>query len=137
MREIRLALLEADVNFDVVKKFVKTVREKAVGSEVLDSLTPAQQIVKIVHDELVNVMGDAAVPLNKSEHIPTIIMMVGLQGAGKTTTAGKLAKRLIQDKKARPLMIAADIYRPAAVDQLVTVGQQVGVPVFEMGTDHD
>lgn len=137
MREIRLALLEADVNFDVVKKFVKTVREKAVGSDVLDSLTPAQQIVKIVHDELVNVMGDAAVPLNKSEHIPTIIMMVGLQGAGKTTTAGKLAKRLIQDKKARPLMIAADIYRPAAVDQLVTVGQQVGVPVFEMGTDHD
>lgn len=137
MREIRLALLEADVNFDVVKKFVKTVREKAVGSEVLDSLTPAQQIVKIVHDELVNVMGDAAIPLNKSEHIPTIIMMVGLQGAGKTTTAGKLAKRLIQDEKARPLMIAADIYRPAAVDQLVTVGQQVGVPVFEMGTDHD
>ncbi|WP_125605597.1 signal recognition particle protein [Lapidilactobacillus bayanensis] len=137
MREIRLALLEADVNFDVVKDFVKTVREKAVGSAVLDSLTPAQQIVKIVHDELVNVMGDAAVPLNKSEHIPTIIMMVGLQGAGKTTTAGKLAKRLIQSEKARPMMIAADVYRPAAVDQLVTVGQQVGVPVFEMGTDHD
>ncbi|MFD1465530.1 signal recognition particle protein [Lapidilactobacillus mulanensis] len=137
MREIRLALLEADVNFDVVKEFVKTVRERAVGTEVLNSLTPAQQIVKIVHDELVKVMGDAAVPLNKSPHIPTVIMMVGLQGAGKTTTAGKLAKRLVDQEKARPLMIAADIYRPAAVDQLVTIGQQLDVPVFEMGTDHD
>lgn len=137
MREIRLALLEADVNFDVVKQFVKTVREQAIGSEVLNSLTPAQQIIKIVNDELVKVMGDAAVPLNKSAHIPTIIMMVGLQGAGKTTTAGKLAKRLIAQEKARPLMIAADVYRPAAVDQLVTIGKQLEVPVFEMGTDHD
>lgn len=137
MREVRLALLEADVNFDVVKNFVKTVRTKALGKEVLDSLTPAQQVIKIVHDELVNVMGEAAVPLNKSPHIPTIIMMVGLQGAGKTTTAGKLANRLKKQENARPLMIAADIYRPAAVDQLVTVGQQLEVPVFEMGTDHD
>src|SRR5699024_8030309 len=116
MREVRLALLEADVNFDVVKNFVKTVRTKALGKEVLDSLTPAQQVIKIVHDELVNVMGEAAVPLNKSPHIPTIIMMVGLQGAGKTTTAGKLANRLKKQENARPLMIAADIYRPAAVD---------------------
>ncbi|MFC6315964.1 signal recognition particle protein [Lapidilactobacillus achengensis] len=137
MREIRLALLEADVNFNVVKDFVKTVRTKAVGKEVLDSLTPSQQIIKIVHDELVKVMGESAVPLNTAPHIPTIIMMVGLQGAGKTTTAGKLASRLIKQEKARPLMIAADVYRPAAVDQLVTIGQQLSVPVFEMGTDHD
>ncbi len=92
MREIRLALLEADVNFKVVKDFVKEVREKAIGSEVLDSLTPAQQIVKIVNDELVKTMGAEAVPLNKAPHIPTVIMMAGLQGAGKTTTVGKLAK---------------------------------------------
>lgn len=137
MRDIRLALLEADVNFDVVKKFIKTIRKKAVGKEVLESLTPAQQIVKIVHDALVQVMGEAAVPLNKAPHIPTVIMMVGLQGSGKTTTAGKLAKRLMKQQKARPLLIAADIYRPAAVDQLVTIGQQLDVPVFEMGTDHD
>ncbi|MCH4058081.1 signal recognition particle protein [Lapidilactobacillus gannanensis] len=137
MREVRLALLEADVNFDVVKDFVKTVRTQALGKEVLESLTPAQQVIKIVHDELVKVMGEAAVPLNKSPHIPTIIMMVGLQGAGKTTTAGKLANRLKKQEHARPLMIAADVYRPAAVDQLVTVGQQLDVPVFEMGTDHD
>ncbi|MFD1672825.1 signal recognition particle protein [Agrilactobacillus yilanensis] len=137
MREVRLALLEADVNFTVVKDFVKKVRERAVGAEVLDSLTPAQQIVKIVNDELTKTMGEEAVPLNKSPHIPTIIMMVGLQGAGKTTTAGKLANYLIKNQKARPLMIAADVYRPAAVDQLKTIGQQLDVPVFDMGTDHD
>ena len=94
MREIRLALLEADVNFDVVKTFIKNVRTKAVGSEVLESLTPAQQIIKIVNDELVKTMGEAAVPLNKAPHIPTVIMMAGLQGAGKTTTVGKLSKYL-------------------------------------------
>lgn len=137
MREIRLALLEADVNFGVVKEFVKNVREKAVGAEVLESLSPAQQIIKIVNDELTATMGEAAVPLNKSPHIPTIIMMVGLQGAGKTTTVGKLSKRLIQQEKARPLLIAADVYRPAAIDQLQVVGKSVGVPVFEMGTDTD
>ncbi len=135
MREIRLALLEADVNFDVVKEFVKTVRERAVGAKVLEGLNPAQQIVKIVDEELTKTMGESAVPLNKSAKIPTIIMMVGLQGAGKTTTAGKLANHLKTDENARPLMIAADVYRPAAIDQLVTVGQQIDVPVFEMGTD--
>lgn len=135
MREIRLALLEADVNFDVVKDFVKTVRERAVGAKVLEGLNPAQQIVKIVDEELTKTMGESAVPLNKSAKIPTIIMMVGLQGAGKTTTAGKLANHLKTDESARPLMIAADVYRPAAIDQLVTVGQQIDVPVFEMGTD--
>ncbi|WP_125981651.1 signal recognition particle protein [Loigolactobacillus iwatensis] len=137
MREIRLALLEADVNFGVVKDFVKTVRERAVGTEVLDSLSPAQQIVKIVDEELTKVMGEEAVPLNKSAHIPTIIMMVGLQGAGKTTTAAKLAGYLKKNDNARPLFIAADIYRPAAIDQLQTVARQVDAPVFEMGTDTD
>ncbi len=126
MREIRLALLEADVNFKVVKDFIKVVKEKAIGTEVLESLSPAQQIVKIVDEELTKMMGETAVPLNKSPKIPTIIMMVGLQGAGKTTTAGKLATYLIKNEKARPLMIAADIYRPAAIDQLKTVGEQVG-----------
>ena len=135
MREIRLALLEADVNFKVVKDFIKVVKEKAIGTEVLESLSPAQQIVKIVDEELTKMMGETAVPLNKSPKTPTIIMMVGLQGAGKTTTAGKLATYLIKNEKARPLMIAADIYRPAAIDQLKTVGEQVGAPVFEMGTD--
>lgn len=137
MREIRLALLEADVNFKVVKDFVKEVREKAVGSEVLDSLTPAQQIVKIVNDELVKTMGAEAVPLNKAPHIPTVIMMAGLQGAGKTTTVGKLAKYLQENEHARPLLIAADVYRPAAIKQLQVVGESVGAPVFEMGTDTD
>ncbi|MFD1484372.1 signal recognition particle protein [Lacticaseibacillus baoqingensis] len=137
MREIRLALLEADVNFGVVKEFVKNVREKAVGTEVLDSLSPAQQIIKIVNDELTATMGDAAVPLNKAPHIPTVIMMAGLQGAGKTTTVGKLAKRLIEQEKARPLLIAADVYRPAAIDQLQVVGEQVGAQVFALGTDVD
>ncbi|MCI1985652.1 MAG: signal recognition particle protein [Lactobacillus sp.] len=137
MREIRLALLEADVNFGVVKEFVKNVREKAVGTEVLESLSPAQQIIKIVNDELTATMGDAAVPLNKSPHIPTVIMMAGLQGAGKTTTVGKLAKRLIEQEKARPLLIAADVYRPAAIEQLKVVGEQVGAPVFSLGTDVD
>jgi len=135
MREIRLALLEADVNFRVVKDFIKVVKERAIGAEVLDSLSPAQQIVKIVDEELTKMMGETAVPLNKSPHVPTIIMMVGLQGAGKTTTAGKLANYLVQNEKARPLMIAADIYRPAAIDQLKTVGSQINVPVFDMGTD--
>lgn len=135
MREIRLALLEADVNFGVVKDFVKTVRTRAVGSEVLESLTPAQQIVKIVNEELVKVMGQESVPLNKSPKIPTVIMMVGLQGAGKTTTASKLALKLKNEQHARPLMIAADVYRLAAIDQLKTLGQENDLPVFDMGTD--
>lgn len=137
MREIRLALLEADVNFDVVKTFVKTVRDRAMGSDVLDGLNPAQQIVKIVDEELTKTMGSDASELNKSEKIPTIIMMVGLQGAGKTTTAGKLANKLKQEQNARPLFIAADVYRPAAIDQLQQVAKQIDVPVFELGTDVD
>ncbi len=137
MREIRLALLEADVNFTVVKNFVKTVQEQAVGAEVLKGLNPAQQIVKIVNEELTKMMGETAVPLNKSDHIPTVIMMVGLQGAGKTTTAGKLALRLKNEEKARPMFIAADIYRPAAITQLKQVADSIDVPVFDLGTDVD
>lgn len=137
MREVRMALLEADVNFDVVKKFVKSVRERALGAEVMESLTPSQQVVKIVDEELTKIMGQEAVPLNKSKHIPTIIMMVGLQGAGKTTTAGKLANRLKSTEKARPLFIAGDVYRPAAIEQLKTIGQQLDVPVYDEGTEHD
>lgn len=135
MREIRLALLEADVNFKVVKDFVKKVRVRAIGVEVLESLTPAQQIVKIVNEELVKVMGEKESPLNKAPKIPTIIMMVGLQGAGKTTTAGKLALKLKNEQKARPILIAADVYRPAAIDQLQILGQNIDVPVFSLGTD--
>ncbi|WP_432737539.1 signal recognition particle protein [Pediococcus pentosaceus] len=135
MREIRLALLEADVNFKVVKQFVKTVRDQAIGSDILDGLNPAQQIVKLVNDELIKMMGTEDAPLNKSPKIPTIIMMSGLQGAGKTTTTGKLALKLKNEQKARPLLIAADVYRPAAIDQLVQVGQQIDVPVYQEGTD--
>lgn len=135
MREIRLALLEADVNLQVVKEFTKNVRERAVGVEVLESLSPAQQIVKIVDEELTKTLGSEAVGIEKSPKIPTVIMMVGLQGAGKTTFAGKLANHLIKTEKARPLMIAGDVYRPAAIDQLKVLGQQLDVPVFDMGTD--
>lgn len=135
MREIRLALLEADVNLQVVKDFTKRVRERAVGAEVLESLSPAQQIVKIVDEELTATLGSETVGLNKSDRIPTVIMMVGLQGAGKTTFGGKLANHLIKNENARPLMIAADVYRPAAIDQLKVLGQQLDVPVFDMGTD--
>lgn len=137
MREIRLALLEADVNFTVVKDFVKTVRERALGAKVLEGLNPAQQIVKIVDEELTKTMGEKAVPLNKSPKIPTVIMMAGLQGAGKTTTVGKLALKLKNEQDARPLMIAADVYRPAAIEQLRQVGRQIDVPVFQLGTDVD
>lgn len=135
MREIRLALLEADVNLQVVKQFTKEVRNRALGVEVLESLTPAQQIVKIVDEELTKTLGSEAVGIEKSPKIPTVIMMAGLQGAGKTTFAGKLANQLIKNEKARPLMIAGDVYRPAAIDQLKVLGQQLSVPVFDMGTD--
>ena len=135
MREIRLALLEADVNLQVVKEFTKNVRERAVGVEVLESLSPAQQIVKIVDEELTKTLGSETVGIEKSPKIPTIIMMAGLQGAGKTTFAGKLANHLIKTENARPLMIAGDVYRPAAIDQLKVLGQQLDVPVFDMGTD--
>ncbi|WP_294955579.1 signal recognition particle protein [uncultured Lactobacillus sp.] len=129
-REIRLALLEADVNFKVVKDFIKKIKQEALGKEVQESLNPGQQVIKIVNDELTKIMGESAVTLNKSKHIPTIIMMVGLQGTGKTTTVGKLASRLMQKEKARPLLIAGDIYRPAAIDQLEQIGDQLKVPVY-------
>ncbi|MCT6847049.1 MAG: signal recognition particle protein, partial [Lactobacillus helsingborgensis] len=129
-REIRLALLEADVNFKVVKDFIKKIKQEALGKEVQESLNPGQQVIKIVNDELTKMMGDSAVTLNKSKHIPTIIMMVGLQGTGKTTTVGKLANLLMQKEKARPLLIAGDIYRPAAIDQLQQIGDQLKVPVY-------
>ena len=122
MREIRLALLEADVNLQVVKEFTKNVRERAVGAEVLESLSPAQQVVKIVDEELTKMLGSETAELIKSPKIPTVIMMVGLQGAGKTTFTGKLANHLIKNEKARPLLIAGDVYRPAAIDQLKVLG---------------
>ena len=134
-KEIRLALLEADVALPVVKDFIKKVRERAIGHEVIDTLNPAQQIIKIVNEELTEVLGSDTAEIIKSPKIPTIIMMVGLQGAGKTTFAGKLANKLKKEEDARPLMIAADIYRPAAIDQLKTLGQQIDVPVFALGTE--
>ncbi|HEL0422275.1 TPA: signal recognition particle protein [Streptococcus equi subsp. zooepidemicus] len=135
-KEIRLALLEADVALPVVKTFIKRIRERAVGHEIIDTLDPTQQILKIVNEELTGILGSETAELDKSPKIPTVIMMVGLQGAGKTTFAGKLANKLIKEENARPLMIAADIYRPAAIDQLKTLGQQINVPVFDMGTNH-
>ncbi|HGA1510642.1 TPA: signal recognition particle protein, partial [Streptococcus suis] len=132
-KEIRLALLEADVALPVVKDFIKKVRERAIGHEVIETLNPAQQIIKIVDEELTAVLGSETSEIIKSPKIPTIIMMAGLQGAGKTTFTGKLANKLKQEENARPLLIAADIYRPAAIDQLKTLGQQIDVPVFELG----
>jgi signal recognition particle subunit SRP54 len=133
MREIRLALLEADVNFKVVKSFVERVRERAVGHEVMQSLTPGQQVVKIVHDELINTLGEPG-RLNLGLQSPAVIMLVGLQGAGKTTMAGKLALHLRRQGR-RPLLVAADVYRPAAIDQLETLGRQIDIPVYSEGTD--
>ncbi len=132
MREVKLALLEADVNYKVVKDFIKTVTERAVGSEVLESLMPAQQVVKIVNEELCTLMGGTQAKLNISSRPPTIIMMVGLQGAGKTTHAGKLAGMYKKQGK-RPLLVACDVYRPAAIKQLEVVGGQLEIPVFQMG----
>ena len=134
MREIKLALLEADVNFKVVKEFVAAVSEKALGAEIMESLTPAQQLVKIVNDELTRMIGGEAAPLEFSRKPPTVIMMCGLQGAGKTTATGKLALSLNKQGR-RPLMAACDVYRPAAVKQLQVLGKQVQIPVFDMGTD--
>ncbi len=132
MREIRLALLEADVNYKVVKSFVKTVKERSMGVEVMESLTPGQMVVKIVNEELVSLMEDPNQKLVIASKPPTIILMCGLQGAGKTTHSGKLALYLKKQNK-KPLLVAADIYRPAAIDQLQVVGKQAGVPVFTMG----
>jgi len=132
MREIKLALLEADVNFKVVKEFIATVSERAVGTEVLESLLPAQQIVKIVNEELTALMGGTQSKLQISSKPPTVVMMVGLQGAGKTTHAGKLAGMYKKQGK-NPLLVACDIYRPAAIKQLEIVGEKLGIPVFSMG----
>ena len=132
MREVRLALLEADVSYKVVKDFVAKVTEKAVGEEVLSSLTPAQQVVKIVNEELIDLMGNDNARINEASKPPTIIMMCGLQGSGKTTHSAKLAKMLKNDGH-RPMLAACDIYRPAAIQQLQVVGEKAGVKVFEMG----
>jgi len=131
MREVRLALLEADVNFKVVKDLVSRITERAIGQEVMESLTPAQQVIKIVNEELTELMGSQQSKLNFSKDI-TVIMLVGLQGSGKTTTAGKLGKLLAKEGK-RPLLVAADIYRPAAITQLQVVGEKLNLPVFTMG----
>jgi signal recognition particle subunit SRP54 len=133
MREIRLALLEADVNYKVVKDFVKRVRERAVGHEVMRSLTPGQQVVKIVHEELIATLGQPG-RLNLGMQSPAVIMLVGLQGSGKTTTGAKLALLLRQEGR-RPLLVAADVYRPAAIDQLETLGRQLDIPVYSEGVD--
>lgn len=133
MREIRIALLEADVNFKVVKDFITAVSEKAVGEEILNSLTPGQQVIKIVNDELVSLMGSTGSKLNVSPKPPTVIMMCGLQGAGKTTFCGKLAQFLIKQGK-KPMLVGCDIYRPAAINQLKIVGKSVNAVVFEKGT---
>ena len=132
MREVKLALLEADVNFKVVKEFIKNVTERAVGSTVLESLLPAQQIVKIVNEELIRLMGSESAKIEIAPKPPTVIMMVGLQGAGKTTHSAKIAK-YFKSKGKRPLLVACDVYRPAAIDQLKVVGEAVEVPVFTMG----
>ena len=132
MREIKLALLEADVNFKVVRDFIKIVSERAVGSEVLESLLPAQQVVKIVNEELTRLMGGSQSKLTIASQPPTVIMMVGLQGAGKTTHAGKLAGMYKKQGK-RPLLVACDVYRPAAIKQLQVVGERLDIPVFTMG----
>lgn len=133
MREIKLALLEADVSFRVVKEFINRVSERAVGSEVLESLLPAQQIVKIVNEELTSIMGETQSKLTIASAPPTVVMMCGLQGAGKTTHAAKLAAMYKKQGK-RPLLVACDVYRPAAIQQLKVLGEQTGVPVFELGS---
>ncbi|MBP3388678.1 MAG: signal recognition particle protein, partial [Clostridia bacterium] len=132
MREVRLALLEADVNYKVAKDFTKTVADRAVGEKVMESLTPAQMVIKIVNEELTALMGGEAARLASANKPPCILMMCGLQGSGKTTHSAKLAK-MLKSQGHRPLLVACDVYRPAAIEQLKVVGGQAGVPVFEMG----
>ena len=133
MREVKLALLEADVNFKVVKDFIKRVNERAIGQEVLKSLTPGQQVIKVVKEELTELMGGEQSKIAVSNRPPTVILMVGLQGAGKTTTTGKLANLLRKKYNRKPMLVAADIYRPAAIKQLETLGKQLSMPVFSLG----
>ncbi|MBO4338939.1 MAG: signal recognition particle protein [Clostridiales bacterium] len=135
MRDVRLALLEADVNYKVAKDFTQRVTERAIGAKVMESLTPAQMVVKIVNEELTELMGGTQSRLTSAPHPPTVVMMCGLQGSGKTTHCAKIAKKL-KSENHRPLLVACDIYRPAAIKQLQVVGEQVGVPVFEMGTEN-
>src|SRR5437763_11345864 len=137
MREIRLALLEADVNFKVVKTFTTSVKEKALGADIVGKLNPGQQVVKIVSDELTELMGGAARDVSFSPRPPTVILMAGLQGSGKTTATAKLARYLRQEHGSSVAVAACDVYRPAAVDQLIKVGGQVGAEVYEQGTDRD
>ena len=129
LREVKLALLEADVNFKIVKDFIKVVEEKALGQDVLKSLTPGQQVVKIVKDELTELLGGEEARINFTPNPPTIIMLVGLQGSGKTTTSGKLAN-IIRKQGKKPLLVACDVYRPAAIKQLQVVGKQLDIPVY-------
>ena len=130
LKEVRMALLEADVNYKVVKKFVEDIRQSAMGQEVLDSLTPGQQVIKIVHEELIRLMGGSRQELNLTGRTPFTLMLVGLQGSGKTTTAGKLALHL-RKKGRNPYLVPADIYRPAAIEQLQKLGSQLGIPVHD------
>ena len=135
MREVRLALLEADVNYKVAKDFTNSVTERAIGAKVMESLTPAQMVIKIVNEELTALMGGTQARLTSAPHPPTVVMMCGLQGSGKTTHSAKIALKL-KEQGHRPLLVACDIYRPAAIKQLQVVGEQIGVPVFEMGTEN-
>ena len=136
LREVKLALLEADVNYKIVKEFISTIEEKALGQDVLKSLTPGQQVVKIVRDELVSLLGGEESKINITPNPPTIIMLVGLQGSGKTTTAGKLAN-ILRKKGKNPLLVACDVYRPAAIQQLQVVGKQLNIPVYSNETTKD
>ncbi len=131
LREIRLSLLEADVNFTVARDFINSIKERSMGSEVAESLTPGQQFVKIVHEELIKILGENSSELNLNEVPPVVIMLVGLQGSGKTTSASKLAKYLVDSKKKTPLLVPADVYRPAAVEQLKVLGNSINIPVFD------
>ena len=134
LREIRLALLEADVNYKVVRDFIAGVKERAVGHEVLSSLTPGQQVIRIVNEQLTELMGGSQAKLTLASKPPSVIMVVGLQGSGKTTTTAKLA-RMLKGKGHRPLLVAADVYRPAAITQLQVLGEQIEVPVFSLGEE--
>jgi signal recognition particle subunit SRP54 len=137
LREVRLSLLEADVNYRVVKEFTEEIRDKALGEKIMKGLNPGQQVVKIVNDELKALMGTEAVPINLKDSGISVVMLVGLQGTGKTTTAGKLAQLLRKNEGKSPLLIAADIYRPAAIDQLQVVGKQLDIPVFSLGNERN
>ena len=134
LKEVRRALLEADVNLQVIKGFIGEVEKQALGAEVISGVNPGQQFIKIVHDELVKIMGESNVPLADAPRSPTVILMAGLQGTGKTTATAKLALYLRKQERSC-LMVATDVYRPAAIDQLITLGKQIDVPVFEMGSD--